>query len=421
MTASPPERCDVAVVGAGIVGLAVARELTRRDPGTRVAVIEREPRIAAHQTSHNSGVVHAGIYYRPGSLKAELCVRGARELREHCERHAIPVPAVGKVIVALDRSELPALEALRERAERNGVARIEQIGRERLAEVEPAVTGVAALHSPDTAIVDYAAVARSYAADVEAAGGTVALGCAVESVDGGGREAVVRHAAGTTVAGAAIVCAGAFAGRLAPPERDTRFVHFRGAYRQLSGGRAGLVNGLVYPVPDPALPFLGMHFTRTVDERVIVGPTALAVGAPDAYRIGRVAPRDAATALRWPGSWRMARRWWRTGLRELATAASARAFLADARRYVPALRRGDLEPAGAGVRAQPVARDGSLVDDFLLSARGRVLHVLSAPSPAATSSLALGRLIVERAEDALGLGDLGSRKQSTPPKEAETA
>jgi 2-hydroxyglutarate dehydrogenase len=411
--ATPPERCDVAVVGGGIVGLSVARELTRRNPAASVAVIERESRLAAHQTSHNSGVVHAGIYYRPGSLKAELCVGGARELREHCERHEIAYREVGKVIVALGETELPALDALQERAVANGVPRVERIGPERLRELEPAVRGVAALHSPATAIVDYPAVARSYAADVEAAGGTVALGCAVGRVDGDGREAVVHHARGTTVAGHAIVCAGAWAGRLAPPAPDTRFVHFRGAYKQLRPQRAGLVNGLVYPVPDPALPFLGMHFTRTVDDRTILGPTALAVAAPDAYRIGRVAPRDAAAALRWPGSWRMARRWWRTALRELSTAASGRAFLADARRYVPALERGDLVPAGAGVRAQPVARDGSLVDDFLLSVQGRVLHVMSAPSPAATSSLPLGRLIVERADTALGLGGHASLTPTT--------
>ncbi len=408
-TTLPPERCDVVVVGGGIVGLSVARELTRRDPGASVAVIEREPRIAAHQTSHNSGVVHAGIYYRPGSLKAELCVGGARELREYCVERAIAYREVGKVIVALDDSELPALAALHERATANGVTGLERIGPERLRELESAVRGVAALHSPHTAIVDYPAVARAYAADVEAAGGSIALGCAVERIDGDGREAVVHHSGGTTVAGYAIVCAGAWAGRLAPPDPDARFVHFRGAYKQLRPRRDDLVNGLVYPVPDPALPFLGMHFTRTVDGRMILGPTALAVGAPDAYRVRRLAPRDAAAALRWPGTWRMGRRWWRTALRELSTAASGRSFLADARRYVPALERGDLVPAGAGVRAQPVARDGSLVDDFLLTVQGRALHVMSAPSPAATSSLPLGRLIVDRTHAALGLGGTGQR------------
>ncbi|HEX2161715.1 MAG TPA: hypothetical protein VHF88_07830, partial [Thermoleophilaceae bacterium] len=259
----------------------------------------------------------------------------------------------------------------------------------------------------------------AYAADVEDGGGSIALGCAVERIDSSAHEAVVRHARGTTVARHAIACAGAWAGHLAPSDQRTRFVHFRGAYKQLTAQRAGLVNGLVYPVPDPALPFLGMHFTRTVDDRMILGPTALAVGAPDAYRIARIAPRDAGRALAWPGTWRMARRWWRTALREVSTAVSNRAFLADARRYVPALERGDLVPAGAGVRAQPVARDGSLVDDFLLSVQGRVLHVASAPSPAATSSLPLGRLIVERAHDALGLGDHRSRTQPPPPKEAE--
>ncbi len=410
----PPERCDVAVVGAGIVGLSVARAFVERDPGAGVAVIEREPRLAAHQTSHNSGVVHAGIYYRPGSLKARLCVLGARELRAYCERRDIALREVGKAIVALDAAELSGLAELEARARRNGVPGIRRIDAAELRELEPEVRGIAALHSPHTAVIDFAAVAHAYAADVEGAGGSVTLGCAVEKVVGTGGEVVIHHARGQTVAGHAIVCAGAWAGRLAPrPGRDTpRPVYFRGAYQQLRPQRTDLVNGLVYPVPDATLPFLGMHFTRTAGDRVIVGPTALMVGAPDAYRLGRIAPADVRKTLAWPGTWRMARRWWRTGLRELAMATSRRAFLADARRYVPALGDGDLVPAGAGVRAQPLARDGSLVDDFQLSVQGRVLHVVSAPSPAATSSLPLGSLIADRAQCALGLGGPPGRSQA---------
>ncbi len=402
---TPPQRCDVVVVGAGIIGLSVARALVERDPGVGVAVIEREQGLAAHQTSHNSGVVHAGIYYRPGSLKAELCVAGARELHAYCERRDIVLREVGKVIVALDDSELAGLGELETRARSNGVPGVRRIDAGELRELEPAVRGVGALHSPHTAVVDYAAVARAYAADTEAAGGSVILSCPVEELVATADAVVVRHARGETVAGHAIVCAGAWAGRLAPlsDPHAPRLVQFRGAYKQLRPERADLINGLVYPVPDPALPFLGMHFTRTIDDRVLLGPTALMVGAPDAYRIGRIAPFEARRALAWPGTWRMGRRWWRTGLREVFVAASERAFLDDARRYVPALADDDLVTAGAGVRAQPVARDGSLVDDFLLEVQGRVLHVASAPSPAATSSLPLGRLIVERAQNALGL------------------
>lgn len=411
---TPPERCDVVVVGAGIIGLAVARALAERDPGLEVAVIEREPRLGAHQTSHNSGVVHAGIYYRPGSLKAELCVAGARELRAYCERRDIALREVGKAIVALHDSELAALDELETRARSNGVPAVRRIDAGELRELEPAVRGIGALHSPRTAVVDFAAVAHAYAAETEAAGGSVTLGCPVEELADKAGVVVVRHAHGETVAGHAIVCAGAWAGRFAPSSDPDapRLVQFRGAYKQLRPDRADLIKGLVYPVPDPALPFLGMHFTRTIGDRVLLGPTALMVGAPDAYRICRIAPVEARRALAWPGTWRMARRWWRTGLRELFVAASERAFLDDARRYVPALAYGDLVAAGAGVRAQPVARDGSLVDDFLLQVQGRVLHVASAPSPAATSSLPLGRLIAERAQDALGLGDRPARSRT---------
>jgi 2-hydroxyglutarate dehydrogenase len=413
---TPPERCDVVVVGAGIVGLSVARALAERDPGLEVAVIEREPRLGAHQTSHNSGVVHAGIYYRPRSLKAELCVAGARELRAYCERRDIALREVGKVIVALNDCELAGLEQLETRAHSNGVPGVRRIGVGELRELEPAVIGIGALHSPHTAVVDFAAVAHAYAADTEAAGGSVTLGCPVEELADKAGVVVVRHAHGETVASHAIVCAGAWAGRLAPrsdPDAP-RLVQFRGAYKQLRPERADLINGLVYPVPDPTLPFLGMHFTRTVDDRVLVGPTALMVGAPDAYKPSRIAPREARRALAWPGTWRMGRRWWRTGLRELSIAANGRAFLADARRYLPALTAADLVAAEAGVRAQPVARDGTLIDDFLLTAQGRVLHVASAPSPAATSSLPLGRLIVKRAQNALALAAPSARTQTHP-------
>lgn len=400
-----PERCGVVVVGAGIVGLSVARSLRLRHQNIDVAVIEASEKLASHQTSHNSGVVHAGIYYKPGSLKARLCVAGLRDLPQFCDAHSIPLRRLGKVIVARDRSELGTLDAIEERGRANGVPELRRIDAEELRSLEPAVVGVEALHSPQTAVVDYGAVARAYATDLTSAGGSVILACRVEAVDDRGGEVVVRHAAGETVADYAIVCAGAWAEDLQPASVvGPRLVNFRGTYRQLKPGRTALVNGLIYPVPDPALPFLGMHFTHTVDDRVLLGPTALMVGAPDAYRLTRVSASHLRRTLGWPGSWRMARRWWRTGIHELSLATSSRAFLAEARKFVPALELDDIIPAQAGVRAQPVARDGALIDDFLLRAEGRVVHVQCAPSPAATSSLPLGNLIVESAEEALGLG-----------------
>jgi 2-hydroxyglutarate dehydrogenase len=403
---APPPSVDLVVVGGGIVGLSSAAALAAAHPGTSVAVLEAEPRLAAHQSSHNSGVVHAGIYYRPGTLKAQLCVAGAHELRGYCADHGIALREVGKVIVATEPDELPRLRALAERAERNAVPGLRMVGGDELREIEPHVVGIGALHSPSTAVVDYAEVAHALASDVAARGGTVHTSCAVRGMREEPGGIVVAHAHGETRARGAVVCAGAFADRIGAAcdvPSDPRLVPFRGAYMALRAERRALVRGLVYPVPDPDLPFLGMHFTRTIRDAVIVGPTALMVGAADAYRLGRLSATDLRGALAWPGTWRLMRRWWRTGLHELAVAASRRSFLAEARRYVPEVGAEDLEPAVAGVRAQPVARDGALVDEFVIAQAGRALHVRSAPSPAATSALPLGRHIAERAATALGL------------------
>ncbi|HXH33214.1 MAG TPA: L-2-hydroxyglutarate oxidase [Plantibacter sp.] len=396
---------DVAIVGAGILGLAVAREVLRRRPATRLTVFEREPEIATHQTGHNSGVVHAGIYYLPDSLKAQLCVRGARALYRFCEEHRIRFERCGKVIVALAESELPALDELERRGRANGVDGLSRLDPAGLAEIEPNVRGVAALHSPETAIVDYPAVAAALAAEITAAGAEIATGCGVSALSERGSQVLVEHERGQTCADRVIACAGAWSDRLARSSgapADPRIVPFRGAYMRLRPERRGLVNGLVYPVPNPELPFLGIHVTRHVSGDVLLGPSALLVGARDAYRLRRVNPRDLAETLVWPGTARVMRRWWRTGVQELRFAASKRAFVEEAARYVPGLRLDDVVPGPAGIRAQAVSRDGRLVDDFVFSETSRTLHVRNAPSPGATSALAIAEHIVDRADAVFG-------------------
>src|ERR671933_1834950 len=349
------ETTDLVVVGAGILGLAVAREMLARRPDLRVTVLEREERVGAHQTSHNSGVVHAGIYYAPGSLKARLCVEGARDLYAFCERHDVPVERCGKVIVAVAPDELPGLEELERRGRANGVPGLRRVDRAGLRELEPHADGVAGLHSPATGIVDFPAVARALAAQVRDAGATLALGREVLGVDAGPREVVLRTPHGELVARNAVFCAGAWSDRLAVAagaEPDPRIVPFRGAYLRLRPERRALVRGLIYPVPDPALPFLGVHLTRHIGGDVLVGPTALMAGARDAYRLARVRPADLGATPAWPGTWRMARRFWRTGLAETGYAASRRAFVRAARRYVPELHAEDVAAGPSGVRAQ---------------------------------------------------------------------
>jgi (S)-2-hydroxyglutarate dehydrogenase len=400
------ERCDIAVVGAGILGLAAARELARRHPGRSVVVIDKEDDVGRHQTGHNSGVIHAGIYYAPGSLKAELCVSGARELYAFCERHGIRAERCGKLIVALDESELPGLAELERRGEQNGVPGLRRIGPDELVELEPAARGVAALHSPSTGIVDFTAVARALRAELEATGGRVLLGSEVSGISPNGRAIRIAHAHGTVEAGHALVCAGAWSDRLAVQAgapAEPRIVPFRGAYLRLKPERRHLVRGLIYPVPDPRLPFLGVHLTRHADGEILVGPTALMAGARDAYRLRDVRARDLRATLAWPGTPRLMRRFWRTGVQEILHAVSRRAMARTAARYVPELRASDLLPGWAGVRAQALWRDGRLVDDFVFSATDRALHVRNAPSPAATSSLAIGRHVADQAEEAFGL------------------
>jgi L-2-hydroxyglutarate oxidase len=400
------ESCDIAVVGAGILGLAAARELIRRHPRLEVAVLEKEPTVGFHQTGHNSGVVHAGIYYAPGTLKARLCTAGARELYDYCAAKGVPHERCGKLIIATGRGELAGLDDLERRGRANGVADLKRLDARGLEAVEPHARGIAALHSPHTGIADFAAVARALAGDVREAGGSVTTGCEVKALREHPRGIVVEHARGETRARAAIACAGAWADRLAVAAgapADPRIVPFRGAYLRLREERRELVRGLVYPVPDPELPFLGVHLTRHVSGDVLIGPTALLAAARDAYAPTTVRRADVADSLRWPGTWRMARRFWRTGLTELGYAASRRALVAAAARFVPELGPEDVEAGPAGVRAQALGRDGRLVDDFVISITGRALHVRNAPSPAATSALAIAREIADRAGAALEL------------------
>ena len=400
----PPSECDVVVVGAGIVGLATARELTRRHAGIRVAVLEREDRIAAHQTGHSSRVVHTGIAYAPGSLRARLCVEGARELCAYCERHGLPAKRTGKLIVATRPSELPRLSELERRGRANGVEGLERLGAAEIAEHEPHARGLAALRSPQTGLVDFAAVAASFLAELAAAGGTLTTSCPVHALRDFPTRLRVEHARGETRARAAVACAGAWADRLARAAgagADPRIVPFRGAYLRLRPERAHLVRASLYPVPDPRLPFLGAHLTRGLDGSVLLGPTALLVGARDAYRASRVRPRDLAETLAWPGTWRLARRHRRAALRELRHALDRRSLVAEVARLVPELRVEDLVAGPAGVRAQALARDGTLVDDFALSRTARAVHVRNAPSPAATAVLPLARLIADELEPLL--------------------
>jgi 2-hydroxyglutarate dehydrogenase len=404
VSTEPPRECDLVVVGGGILGLATAREMTFRHDGIRVAVLEREPAIASHQTGRTSGVIHAGIYYKPGSLKAALCVSGAREMYAYCAERGIPTERNGKVIVATREEELPALDELERRGRENEVPGLRRIGPDELREIEPHAAGIAALHSPETGVVDFAQVAGSYADEAVERGAEVATGCPVRSLAPKGGRVAVAHASGQTRAGAVVTCAGAWSDRLAVAcgaPREPRIVPFRGAYLCLRPERRDLVRGSIYPVPDPDLPFLGMHLTRRIDGEVLLGPSALMVGARDAYRLARVRPRDLAQTLAWPGTWRLAAQHRRTAVTELRAAASRRAFVRELRRFVPELSSADVVPGPSGIRAQALARDGSLVDDFVVHRTERAVHVRNAPSPAATSSLPLARLIADKVDEEL--------------------
>lgn len=396
-------RTRVAVVGGGIIGAAVARRLLQVDPGLEVTLLEKEQRLAEHQTGHNSGVVHAGLYYTPGSLKARLCRRGVALLMEFCEEYRVSYDRCGKVLVALNDVERARLADIMDRAVANGVPDVRLLEAGELREIEPHVRGVAGLHSPHTAIVDFPAVTRALAQATVAAGGQVRTGYEVARIRESGSEVVLGAADGRDDAfDQVIVCAGLHADRVAAmagDEADPRIVPFRGEYYLLREDRRDLVGGLVYPVPDPRYPFLGVHLTPRVDGEVMVGPNAVLALAREGYGWGKISPRDLRESVAWPGFRRFARRHWRTGVNEILGSVSRRRFVAAARRYVPELTIDDVVPGPNGVRAQALGRDGALVDDFRITRRGHVLSVRNAPSPAATSSLAIAEHVVDIALD----------------------
>ncbi|MEU3311575.1 L-2-hydroxyglutarate oxidase [Streptomyces sp. NPDC006662] len=387
--------CDVLVIGGGIVGLSTAHALSSLSPGTRVTVLEKESGPARHQTGRNSGVIHSGIYYRPGSLKARFAVRGAAEMVKFCAEHGIPHEVTGKLIVATDRSELPRLHSLVQRGRENGIP-VRELGPAQIAEYEPEISGLAAIHVATTGIVDYGQVSAQLA---ESSGAEILYGAEVDLISRRPSAVAVRTRSGQVVRARVLVnCAGLQCdriARLAGDDPGMRIIPFRGEYHDLA--RPSLVRGLVYPVPDPAFPFLGVHLTRGIGGGVHVGPNAVPALAREGYGWGTVRPRDLATAVAWPGSWRMAGRHWRYGAGEIHRSLSKAAFTEAVRRLLPGVTEADLTPAPAGVRAQAVLRDGSLVDDFLIREAPRTVHVLNAPSPAATASLPIGREIAARA------------------------
>ncbi len=400
-------RSDVIVVGAGIVGLATAHALLKRRPDLSVTVLEKEPEVARHQTSHNSGVVHSGIYYRPGTLRARLCVAGVANMRDFCAEHAIAYQEVGKVVVATSEAERPRLKALFDRGLANGVPGLELIGPERIREIEPHAAGLEAIYSPRTAIVDFPGVARRLGELFVERGGELRTGVAVEGIKATGGGVTVSTDHGPVEARYVITCAGVQADRIArmagADVSDVRIVPFRGEYYHLREDKGYLVKGLIYPVPDPGLPFLGVHLTRTVSGEVEAGPNAVFAFSRDGYDPFDVRLADVADAVAFPGLWAMAGRFWKVGAYELYRSFSKAAFVEALRRLVPDIGMADVYRGGAGVRAQALGRDGKLLDDFVIRESPRALHVINAPSPAATASLAIAEHLVDQAVERFGV------------------
>ena len=397
---------DLTVIGGGIVGLATALELTERYPDLKLALVEKEAGVARHQTGRNSGVVHSGIYYKPGSLKARLCVQGAGLMRDFCSAHDLPFERVGKVIVATRERELGGLEALLTRGIQNGVPDLRLLDPAELREIEPHAAGLRAIHSPHTAIVDYGKVAQKIAALLEQRGVRLEAGAPVTSIAGGAEGLTIKTSRGEVHTRALINCAGLYADRIARMsglEPSVRIVPFRGEYYFLKPHRRDLVRGLIYPVPDPDLPFLGVHFTRTVGGEVEAGPNAVLAFAREGYTYGAINPADLLDVVSFRGFWHLSKRFWRTGAYEYYRSLSPRAFVASLQKLVPSVTLADVRQGNAGVRAQAVDEGGRLIDDFAVQETPNALHVLNAPSPAATASLAIGAHLAERAGKLLNL------------------
>jgi L-2-hydroxyglutarate oxidase LhgO len=400
-------RYNVVVIGGGLVGLAVALEITRRFPHLRLLLLEKEHDVARHQSGHNSGVIHSGVYYKPGSLKARLCVSGAVAMVEFCREHGIPHKVCGKVIVATSEDEVPRLEELRQRGEANGLAGLRLIGADELRVIEPHAGGLRALVVPSTGVTDFAAVGEKYAELISAQGGTILTSAAAIEIKRLADEVMVETTRGSFSAAFLINCAGLFSdriSRMAGDDPDAMIVPFRGEYHTLVPERASLVRALIYPVPDPRFPFLGLHFTRRISGKVDAGPNAVLALQREGYRHTDISVRDLASWLAFSGFWRMAAKHWRSGCHEFYRSLSKRAFVRALQRLIPEVREEDLVPGGSGVRAQALQRDGTLMDDFQFVASGKMLHVINVPSPAATASLVIGRAIVDTAARDLGQG-----------------
>jgi L-2-hydroxyglutarate oxidase LhgO len=401
-------RYNVVIIGGGIVGLGVALEITRRFPHLRLLLLEKEDRVARHQSGHNSGVIHSGVYYKPGSIKARLCVAGAAAMVEFCRDHGIAHDVCGKVIVAAHADELPRLEELRKRGEANGLTGLRLIGPEELRDIEPHATGLQALVVPSTGITDYAKVCEKYAELISARSGTVITSAVATGIRRQPNEIVVETSRGAFSATALINCAGLFSdriSRMAGDEPGVIIIPFRGEYYDLIPARASLVRSLIYPVPDPRFPFLGVHFTRRISGKVDAGPNAVFALAREGYRHRDINLRDIASSLAFPGFWRMARQHWRSGFDEFRRSLLKPLFVRALQRLVPEVSAEDLVPGSAGVRAQALKSDGTLVDDFQFVPSGKVLHVLNVPSPAATASLTIGKAIVDMAIESLVLAE----------------
>jgi L-2-hydroxyglutarate oxidase LhgO len=401
-----PRTADITIIGAGIVGLATAVSLTERHPRARVVVLDKEAHIATHQTGHNSGVIHSGIYYKPGSYKARLCVEGARLMTEFCDAHGIHYERCGKVIVATEESEVPRLNTLHERGTANGVPGLKLVSGEEVREWEPHVRAVSGMLSPATGIVDYTQVADKMAALITQRGAEVVTGAGVRGIRRDGSVLTVETDAGPVATRHLINCAGLHSDRVAALmgiRPEVQIIPFRGEYYMLKPERRSLVRGLIYPVPDPRFPFLGVHFTRTVHGDVEAGPNAVLALAREGYTIGTVRPAEALRTFMYRGFWNMGRRYWKMGAYEVYRSVSKAAFVTSLQRLVPGIQASDIAPGGAGVRAQAVSPDGSLVDDFKISVTEGAIHVLNAPSPAATASLAIGRHIAGLAAETFKL------------------
>lgn len=393
------KRYDIAIIGGGIVGLAVGRELSLRYPRSTIGIVEKEEEVGAHQTGHNSGVIHSGLYYRPGSFKAQFCVAGAEAMKRYCQEHAIPYEVCGKLVVATDPKEVERLQTLYQRGAANGVTGLEMIGPERLKELEPHAAGMKALLCPPTGIVDYKLVAQSFARDIQDNGGEVLTGARVESIRQSEGLVRLETTIGDIQASYLVNCAGLHAdviATMAGAHPDVRIVPFRGEYYMLRPERSHLVKNLIYPVPNPEFPFLGVHFTRTIHGQVEAGPNAVLAFTREGYKMTQVDVLETLGTLLFPGFWAMAGRYWKTAAGEYYRSLSKKAFVRALQHLLPEVRSEDLTRGGAGVRAQALDRHGNLLDDFRIDETENAIHILNAPSPAATSSLAIGEYVADR-------------------------